>query len=235
MGEWQSRTEKILGAENLKKLSKSHVLIAGLGGVGSWAAESLARSGVGRLTLIDFDTVTESNINRQLPALITTVGQLKVNVVSQRLAIINSNLELETMPVRINEENTAAIVGIKPDYIIDAIDSVMAKVALIEECIKQQVNIISSMGAGNRLLPGGFVVSDVSKTHSCPLARTVRLQLRKKGIDSGVKVVFNTQPAIKEFYTPETAPGSMVFAPAVCGLTLGAEVVNDLIHNIKSA
>ena len=232
MGGWQSRTEKILGAEKIKKLSKCHVLIAGLGGVGSWAAESLARSGVGKLTLIDFDTVTESNINRQLPALVTTVGQLKVNVVSQRLAAINSELELKTMPVQINEENTAAIVRIKPDYVIDAIDSVPAKVALIAACIKQQVNIISSMGAGNRLLPTGFVVSDISKTHSCPLARTVRLQLRKKGIGSGVKVVFNTQPAIKEFYTAETAPGSMVFAPAVCGLTLGAEVVKDLIHKI---
>ena len=226
---WKSRSAKIIGYDSLNKLKNSHVLIAGLGGVGSWVAESLARSGVGKLTIIDFDTVDESNINRQMPALATTVGCVKTNVVKERLISINKSIVINDLPIRLDRTNVNEILQCKPDYVVDAIDSVSSKVWLIQECVKLGIKIISSMGAGNRVLPAGFMVTDIRKTYNCPLARTVRLKLRKNGIKKGVKVVFNTNLPLTEFYTEETAPGSMMFAPAVCGLTIGAEVVNDLI------
>lgn len=229
MDYWQSRTAKIIGYDCLNKLKNSHILIAGLGGVGSWVAESLARSGVGQLTIIDFDTVDESNINRQMPALITTVGCVKTRVVKERLLSINKDIIVNELALKLDKNNIEDILKCMPDYVVDAIDLVSCKIALIEKCVKLGIKVISSMGAGNRILPAGFIVADISKTYNCPLARTVRLRLRKDGIKKGVKTVFNTNLPLTNFYTAESAPGSMMFAPAVCGLTIAAEVVNDLI------
>lgn len=245
MRDWQSRTEMLIGEHGISKLQKSHILIAGLGGVGSWAVESLARSGVGELTLVDKDVVDISNINRQLPALIDTVGQVKVEAMSQRVKRINPDIKINLMQLDITPLNVTQIIESEPNYIIDAIDTISAKVALITLAKKYNIPIISAMGAGNRLNPAGFQVADINTTHTCPLARAVRQQLRKNGVISGVKVVFNPQNMVRpvrwDMCTVDESqprkmqypPASMVFAPAVCGLTLAAEVVQDLIKELE--
>lgn len=241
MIDWQSRTEMLIGKENINKLSKIKVIIAGLGGVGSWACIALARSGVKNFLLIDKDTVDPSNINRQAIAFSDNIGQSKVVAMKEHLLSINPKINIEIKELDINKENAKDIASIKADYLVDAIDTITAKASLIEHCHKNQLPVISAMGAGNRLDPTNYEICDIGETYNCPLARALRKILRRRGINSGVKVVFDPSevkrpkswPKYKDTDVPRRAaypPASMIFAPAVSGLFIAYEVINDLIN-----
>ncbi len=228
-----TRTALMLGSQALEKLSRMHVAVFGIGGVGGYCAEALARAGVGKITLIDSDTVSESNINRQIIALRSTVGRAKVDVMKERIADINPSAELTPLKLFYSPETRELFDFGKYDYIVDAIDSVASKVDLIVSSKASGVPIISAMGAGKKLDPTKFEVSDISKTSVCPLARAVRTALKKHGITS-LKVVYSKEapkeppddaPKLPE---GERAPGSVSFVPSVMGLIMAAEVIKDL-------
>lgn len=225
-----ARTRLLIGPQAVDKLSRSTVIVVGLGGVGSYAAEALARSAIGRLILVDHDTVNPSNINRQLIALTSTLGRSKVEVMRERALDINPRCEVIAHFLRYEAETHDKIFTIRPDYVVDAIDSVPAKIALISRCVNDGVPIVSSMGTAMHMDPGRFTVADISQTRVCPLARVVRRELGKAGIRSGVKVVFSTEPCQGE-YTPGQL-GSVAFVPPVAGMLLAGTVVSDLIKGI---
>lgn len=245
-----SRTELIVGHEGVRKLADSSVAVFGVGGVGSYTVEALARAGVGRLVLVDDDCVCLTNINRQLPALRSTVGKAKVDVMRQRLLDINPKCQVETHRSFVTVENAAEFVTSDLDYIVDAIDTVSAKLALIKHAYTQKIPIIACMGAGNKLDPTRFEVVDIAATHTCPLAKVLRKELRKAGIERGVKVVYSTEPP-RTPLVPESScatdcvcphkdmrsctarrqiPGSISFVPSVAGLIAASVVVNDLLR-----
>ncbi len=241
MTNWQARTEMLIGEDNIKKLDQVKIIIAGLGGVGSWVCIALARSGVRNFILIDEDAIDPSNINRQAIAFSNNIGEPKVLAMEKHLLSINPEINVEIKQMNINKDNAKDIATIKAAYLIDAIDTITAKASLIEHCHKNQLPVISAMGAGNRLDPTNFEISDISETYNCPLARALRKILRKRGIDSGVKVVFDPSevkrpkawPKYKDTDIPRRAafpPASMIFAPAVCGLFMAYEVINDLLN-----
>lgn len=225
------RTKLLIGQEKLNKLINSHVAIFGVGGVGGYVAEALARSGVGTLDLIDNDVVSESNINRQIIALTSTIGQAKVDVAKQRILDINPDATVNVFKTFYLPGNNDFDFA-KYDYVVDAIDTVSGKIALIENANKCKTKIISAMGAGNKLDPTAFVVTDIYKTSFCPLARVMRRELKKRNIPS-LKVVYSTEEAIKQ-ENPEfseggkSIPGSNAIVPAVAGLLLANEVIKDL-------
>ncbi len=229
------RTELVLGHEAMEKLSKASVAVFGIGGVGSYAAEALVRSGVGRLMLVDDDVVAESNINRQLIALTSTVGKQKALVMKDRALDINPNAEIDARPVRFDESTSDLFDFTGYDYIIDAIDSVTSKILLIERAKAAGVPIICSMGTGNKLYSDSFCIDDIAKTTVCPLARVMRRELKKRGIE-GVKVLYSKEPAIapKENSDEELLPGkhritgSVAFVPSVAGLMLAGEVIRHI-------
>lgn len=231
MEERFSRTALILGEDALKRLNKSRVALFGVGGVGGYAAEALARCGVGCIHLIDKDTVSESNINRQIIALSSTVGRSKVSVMAERIREINPNAEVHTHETFYLPETADQFDFSQFDYIIDAVDTVTAKLSLIEEAKKAGTPIISSMGTGNKLDPSAFEVADISKTSVCPLARVMRRELKKRGITS-VKVVYSKEEPLTPSETIEEfgrhLPGSIAFVPAAAGLVLAGEVIRDL-------
>lgn len=233
-----SRTELIIGAEGLTKLKNSKVAVFGVGGVGSYTVEALARAGVGSLMLVDFDNVDITNINRQLHALDNTVGLAKVDLMAERVKLINPEIKVYPIKTYYTAENGAELLSADIDYAVDAIDSVASKLDLIQRCIKNNIPVVASMGAGNKLDPTKFQVADISQTTVCPLAKVVRRELRKAGITSGVKVVFSTEPAIKPACDAETGerrpPGSISFVPAAVGLILAGEVVRDLLHKSEN-
>jgi tRNA A37 threonylcarbamoyladenosine dehydratase len=228
-----SRTEMLIGAEALEKLVKSKVAVFGVGGVGSYVVEGLARAGIGKLILIDFDTVSITNINRQLPALTSTIGRPKVEVVKERVLDINPDAEVEIYKEFYSPDNSDFFIRKEYDYIVDAIDSVKSKIDLIIKAQEKNIPVISSMGAGNKLDPAKLRVADIYDTSVCPLAKVVRKELRKKGVLSH-KVVFSTEQPIKincgvqngEKHTP----GSVSFVPSVAGLIIAGEVVRSLIN-----
>ena len=241
MDERFARTELLLGAENLRLLATKTVAIVGVGGVGSYTVEALARSGIGHFKLIDFDVIVKSNLNRQLHALESTLGQPKVLAMQKRLLEINPGLKVETFQTRYTSETREELINSDLDYVVDAIDQVPSKVDLINTCYQQQLPIISAMGAGNKLDPLRFTVTDISKTHTDPLAKAVRTKLRKVGITTGVKVVFSTELPIhcstenadlleNKETTTRPFPGSIAFVPSVAGLIIAAEVVKDLLN-----
>lgn len=222
----------MLGTAAVKRLKDARVAVFGIGGVGGFAVEALARAGVGHLTLIDSDKVSESNINRQIIALTSTVGRAKVDVMRERILDINPEAAVSTHEVFYSEENKGIFDFCEFDYVIDAIDSVKSKVDLILAAKAAGTPIISAMGAGKKLDPTRFVVSDIKKTTVCPLAKAVRTALRKRGIDT-LKVVFSTEtpvtpPADAPDLGGENAPGSISFVPSVMGLILAGEVIKDL-------
>lgn len=224
----------LIGEENIEKLRNSSVMLFGVGGVGSFTAEALARAGVGRIGLCDNDTVSVSNINRQLVALESTVGKLKVEVMAQRIADINPDTVIDKYPCFYNAE-TAGEFDLKSyDYIIDAIDTVTSKLLLIKTAKELEVPIISSMGTGNKLDPTALTVTDIKKTSGCPLAKVMRRELKNLGINS-LKVVYSTELPIKPLFQPDDAgerrstPGSVSFVPSVAGLIATGEVIKDLI------
>ncbi|MDI9420526.1 MAG: tRNA threonylcarbamoyladenosine dehydratase [Firmicutes bacterium] len=227
------RTEWLIGRDKLCKLQQAAVAVFGLGGVGAAAVEGLARTGIGTLILVDHDKVSLSNLNRQLIALESTVGCLKVEVAAERVRDINPDCNVITYPVFYQKQHEAAIFAHKPDYVVDAIDSVAAKLDLIEGCYRAQIPIVSAMGAGNRLDPTRFQVADISKTHTCPLAKVIRAELRKRGIETGIKTVFSDEPALKVHKSEDgrNPPGSIAFVPPAAGYVLASVVVRDLLKH----
>lgn len=222
-----SRVEYVIGKENIERLAKAHVAVVGLGGVGSYIAEALARSGIGALTLVDADTVAASNINRQLPALQSTMGRLKTEVVAARIADINPACRVTVRSSFYNPGDFDKFFAEKPDYIADAIDSTGSKIDLLKECYNRKIPVISSMGTGNKLAPSQLVVTDISKTHTCPLAKSVRRRLRQEGIERGITVVFSTEQPVRTVQAE--VPGSLVFVPASSGLLIASYIVRQLI------
>ena len=213
----------MLGKEAVDKLRASHVAVFGVGGVGGFCVEALARAGIGKITLIDADRVAVSNINRQIIATNATVGQYKTEAMKARIADVNPECEVITYEEFYSEENPIPLDGL--DYIADCIDSVRSKLYLITEAKGKDIPIISSMGAGNKLDPTRFTVADVSKTHTDPLAKVIRTELRKKGINH-LKVVFSDEMPINP--GRERTPGSISFVPSVVGLIMAGEIIKDI-------
>lgn len=233
MDEMFSRTVLLLGEQAVETLKKKHVAVFGVGGVGGFAAEALARAGVGRLTIVDNDTVSLSNLNRQILALHSTVGQKKTDVMRARLLDINPALDVIVRDLFFLPENADSFCFADYDYVVDAIDTVAGKIALAVCAEEAGVPIIASMGAGNKLDPTRFEVADLAKTSVCPLARVMRRELKQRGIVH-MKVVYSKEPAQKpQGDWPEgtrPVPGSVSFVPGAAGLILAGEVVKDLIR-----
>ncbi|MBQ7757901.1 tRNA threonylcarbamoyladenosine dehydratase [Anaerotignum sp.] len=226
-----SRAELLLGKEGIEKLRKARVAVFGIGGVGSFAAEALARGGVGHIALIDEDTVSLTNINRQLIATQKTVGREKTAVMAERIHDICPETEVVEYPVVYGAENRELIDFASYDYIVDAIDTVTSKLLLIEEAKKAGTEVISCMGTGNKLDPTRFEVADISKTSVCPLAKVMRKELKDRGI-KGVKVVYSKELPLKPADSSETGkrqiPGSLSFVPPVAGMILAGEVIKHI-------
>lgn len=223
------RTKLLVGDTAMKRLKEAHVAVFGIGGVGGHAAEALARSGVGAITLVDKDTVDISNINRQMVALHSTVGREKTEVMKERILDINPHCLVQTYQCFYLPETKDEFDFHNYDYIVDAVDTVTAKIQLVLEAKRCDTPIISSMGAGNKLRPELFEVADIYKTSVCPLAKVMRRELKKRGID-GLKVVYSREEAIRPSFAigEEVVPGSVAFVPSVVGLILAAEVIRDL-------
>ena len=241
MKEEFNRTAMLIGEDNVEKLSHASVALFGLGGVGSYCAEALARCGIGKIMIVDCDVVSKSNINRQLCALQSTVGRYKTEVVAERLLDINPDLKLDARCERLTPDNIDTFDLARYDYIIDAIDTVSAKLALVEKAQELGIPMISSMGTGNKLDPTAFEVADIHKTSVCPLAKVIRQNCKKEGIKH-VKVVYSkeipTTPheienAEKKGTAGRTSPASCSFVPPVAGFILAGEVIKDIIGYSK--
>ena len=248
-----SRTELLIGSEGLSTLAGRHVMICGIGGVGSYAAEALGRAGVGRITLVDFDDICLTNINRQIHALSSTVGQQKVAAMAARLRDINPAAEIIPVKEFFSHENAERLLVPRPDYVLDAIDHFTAKAALITVCRQQGIPVISSMGAANKLDPTKIEVADISATRNCRMARSMRKILKNSDITSGVQVVYSTElhreldPATSsacgsDCICPNRAEqtfrcehrrailGSISYIPSIFGLTMAGVVINELLE-----
>ena len=221
-----SRLEKVMGKDNLNKLQTKSVLILGCGGVGGYSCEALARSGIGTLILVDFDKVEETNINRQIIALDSTIGKLKVDVLEKRVKDINKNCKVIKIKEFIDPDNLNELFNYEIDYLIDACDYVPTKKAIIKECLKRKISFISSMGTGNKLVPSKLEITDLRKTVNDPLARIMRKFIKDEKITSKIKVLSSKEVPIK---TGESTPGSTAFVPASAGLLIASEVVKELI------
>lgn len=234
---WLERTELLINNEGIEALQNAKILIVGLGGVGSFAAEFLARAGVGKMTIVDGDTVDLTNINRQLPALRSTVGQHKVDLVSQRLLDINPELQLSSLNEFLSPGRMAALLDeTQYDYVLDCIDSVSPKVALIIAAKRRKIKIVSAMGAGGKLDPAKVLVRDISKTQECHLARQIRKRLKKEKIDKGIRCVFSNEIQDEESLKMTDGSnfkrsfyGTISYIPALFGLYAAAEVINHII------
>jgi len=235
MDERFSRTESLIGKEALKKLEGSRVAIFGVGGVGGFALEALVRSGVGEIDLIDSDTVAKTNINRQIIATEESIGKYKVDVALERAKSINPSAKINTRAAFFSEENENDFDFSAYDYVIDAIDTVSSKIALILKAEREGVKIISSMGTGNKLNPLAFEITDIYKTSVCPLARVMRVELKRRGVKK-LKVLYSREEPRKvlanDSDTPKTrhAPASIAFVPSVAGLVIASEVIKDLMN-----
>ncbi|MGG4040702.1 tRNA threonylcarbamoyladenosine dehydratase [Bacillus smithii] len=242
-----SRNELAIGKEGLEKLANSTVAVLGVGGVGSFAVEALARSGIGRIVMVDKDVVDITNVNRQIPALLSTIGKAKVDVMKERIADINPDCEVIALKMFYTEETYEQFFGYRPDFVIDASDTITYKIHLMKECLKRDIPIISSMGAANKMDPTRFRIADISQTHTDPIAKVVRTRLRKEGIKKGVPVVFsdespiviredvrkvvgNDEASIRKAKMP---PSSNAFVPSVCGLIMASYVVRKLLEGIE--
>lgn len=225
MNELYQRTQSLIGIEAIEKLKKSHVAVFGLGGVGGYTVEALARAGVGKLTLIDNDTVNESNLNRQIVALRSTVGLKKTEAFEMRIRDINPEAVVFKKDIFFLPETKNEIDFSSFDYVVDAIDTVSGKIAIIEKCKEADIPVISSMGTGNKLDPTAFKVADISKTSTCPLARVMRYELKKRCIKN-VKVLYSTEEPVIH---GNRIPASISFVPSVAGLIIAGEVIKDII------
>ena len=228
-----SRTQLLVGSEGIKKLNEAKVIIFGIGGVGGYIAEALARSGVGHLTLVDNDIVSVSNINRQIIALHSTVGRYKTEVMKERILDINPDCEVETFNLFYDLNNADSFDFSKYDYVADAIDSVKSKIELIVRAKNAGTPVISAMGAGNKLCPDMFEIADLSKTTVCPLARIMRKELKLRGI-THLKVCYSKETPVVPLLSDEEkngriVPGSTAFSPSVMGLVIASEIVKDIV------
>lgn len=226
MKEQFSRTAQLLGNENVEKLFDKHVIVFGVGGVGGYVVEALVRSGVGNISIVDNDVVNESNINRQIIALHSTVGMQKVEVLKNRILDINPECQVFVHNQFFLPENSNDFDFSIYDYVVDAVDTVTAKIEIIKKSKESNVPVISSMGTGNKLNPVGFKVGDISKTKVCPLARVMRNELKKRGILK-VKCVYSEENPVIQTKTP----ASVAFVPPVAGLLIASEVIEDLIKD----
>lgn len=234
---WLSRTSLLIGEDALRHLTKQHVMVVGLGGVGSFAAEFIARSGIGKMTIIDGDVVDPTNRNRQLPALATNHGQPKASIMAERLKAINPELSLNVVSSFVNPEMVQEQLALEPDYVIDAIDSITPKITFLKLAYEKKVRLVSSMGAGAKLDPTKLQVVDISKTYNCPFAQQIRKNLKNNGIRSGIKVVFSPEEPIKESLMltdgknfKKSAYGTISYLPAVFGAVAASVVIRDLIN-----
>ena len=221
------RTQKLIGSKALESLKNSKVLVFGVGGVGGYAVEALARAGVGTIDVVDNDTVSESNINRQIIALSSTVGELKTEVIKKRITDINPNIKVNTFNIFYLPENANEIDFSGYDYVIDAVDTVSAKISIIERAKEQKVKVISAMGAGNKLDATKFEITDLYKTEGCPLARVMRKELKARGIKS-LDVVYSKEKP-KKSDSEDKTPSSISYVPPVAGLLIAQKVITDLI------
>ena len=233
---WLERTELLLGAEKLATLRQAHVLVVGLGGVGAYAAEMIARAGVGRMTIADADTVGETNINRQLLALHSTIGRPKAEVLAERLRDINPEIELTVVNRYIKDEETYTLLdAANYDYVVDCIDTLSPKLALIAAALERKMPLVSSMGAGAKTDPTQLEIKDISKTHHCPLAHMLRKRLHKIGIYKGFRAVFSPEPIregamiIAEEQNKKSQVGTISYIPALFGIGCASVVIRDLI------
>lgn len=233
---WNTRTELLMGADRMEYLSHCHVLIVGLGGVGAYAAEQICRAGIGHMTIVDADTVNESNINRQLPALHSTLGMPKAEVVGQRLLDINPRLKLTVLNEFLRDERTEEVLSTqKYDFIVDAIDSLSPKVFLLYYAHRHEIPIVSSMGAGAKMDPTQIKIADISKSFNCALAKAVRKRLRAMGLNKGIPVVFSTEIANPEAIIEVTneqckrsTAGTISYMPAIFGCYLASYVIRNI-------
>lgn len=222
------RTEKLIGKSGIEKLRNSKVLVFGVGGVGGFTVEALARAGVGRIDVVDGDTVSESNINRQIIALSSTIGESKVQVIKNRISDINPDIQVNAFNMFYLPENEGEFNFGAYDYVIDAVDTVSAKISVIEQAQKVGTKVISAMGAGNKLDATKFEITDIYKTEGCPLARVMRKELKSRGI-TRLTVVYSKEPPIKQSGEDKT-PGSISYVPSVAGLLIAQKVITDLLN-----
>jgi tRNA A37 threonylcarbamoyladenosine dehydratase len=232
---WLERTELLLGEENLAKLTVANVLVVGLGGVGAYAAEQLCRAGIGKMTIVDGDVVEETNRNRQLPALLSTTGKAKTEILAERFCDINPSISLTVINDFMEDEKiTELLIGQKYDYVVDAIDTLSPKVLLIFGALQQGLPIISSMGAGGKMDPSKIAVSDISKSHNCKLARMLRKRLSRMGVKKGIKVVFSSElidenaVRVEEGKNKKSTVGTISYMPPIFGCFMASEVIRDL-------
>ncbi|MBN1415411.1 MAG: tRNA threonylcarbamoyladenosine dehydratase [Bacteroidales bacterium] len=236
MENWQERTELLIGKEGLLKLSRAHVLVAGLGGVGGYAAEQLCRAGIGKLTLIDGDTIQSTNRNRQIIALKSNEGIYKAKAMKDRLTDINPDIKLEMIKDYLKEDQFASILDKPFDYVVDAIDTLTPKVHLLAEGIGRGLRIVSSMGSGGRLHPEKIRVADIADSHHCRFAYIVRKYLHRLGIRSGITVVYSPEPVAKETIREITGEenkrsvvGTISYMPPIFGCYCASVVIRDLM------
>ncbi|MEB3750376.1 tRNA threonylcarbamoyladenosine dehydratase [Geobacillus icigianus] len=244
-----SRNELAIGPEGLEKLKNATVAVLGIGGVGSFAVEALARSGIGRLVLVDRDNVDITNINRQIHALLSTIGRPKVELMKERIADINPACEVIALQMFYTEETYEQFFAYDLDFVIDASDTIVYKVHLMKQCLKRGIPIISSMGAANKMDPTRFRIADISKTHTDPIAKVIRAKLRKEGIRRGIPVVFSDEKPVKiredirqvvgndasPIRKAKMPPSSNAFVPSVAGLIMASYVIQELLKEIPIA
>ena len=233
---WLSRTTLLIGEPAVRRLAASHVLVVGMGGVGSFAAEFIARAGVGKMTIVDGDVVDPTNRNRQLPALATNHGQPKADIMAERIKAINPEVDLEVVKAFVEPEMVKGLLEKKPDFMIDAIDSITPKITFMLQAYHSNIPLVSSMGAGARLDPTALKVADIAKTYNCPFAQQIRKVLRKHGITKGIQTVFSPEPHIKESLMltdgtryKKSAYGTISYLPATFGAVTASVVIRKLI------
>lgn len=234
---WLSRTQLLIGEPALRQLTNKHVMVVGMGGVGSFAAEFVARSGIGKMTIIDGDVVDPTNRNRQLPALATNHGEPKVQIMARRIKEINPEIELNVIQEFVNPDIVAEQLKFKPDYIIDAIDSITPKLTFMKLAYESRIPMVSSMGAGGKVDPTRLHVVDISKTYNCPFAHQIRKRLRKMGIRKGIKAVFSDEiPDPNSIMLTDgsnfkkSAYGTISYIPATFGAVVASVAIRDLMR-----
>lgn len=233
---WLNRTELLIGAAQVEKLAQKHVLIVGLGGVGAYATEQICRAGIGELTIADGDLIHETNINRQLPALHSSIGQPKAEYISKRLLDINPNLKLHVVQRYLRDEAMKEILTHHYDYVVDAIDTLSPKIFLIHDAVKNGLRLVSSMGSGGKFDPAQIRIADISESYGCPLARILRKRLHRLGITTGFKVVYSPEEVPQNAMRPcddepnkKTTIGTISYMPPIFGCFMASVVIRDLL------
>lgn len=238
--DWQKRTALLLGEEKLRKLQSAHVLVVGLGGVGAYAVEMLCRAGIGKLTIADGDIIESSNRNRQLPALLSTTGQMKANTIAARLLDINPDLELNVIKEYIRDEKTDALLDAAAyDCVLDAIDTLSPKVNLISKSLERGFKVVSALGAGGRIDPAQVRTADIDKSYNCKLARALRKRLHRRGIKTGFQVVFSPEEVAEDSFIEgendlggyRTDVGTISYIPAIFGCFCAASVIKEVTEH----